>query len=61
MPVTPEHHNTALGLTTAQARTQLAIDGPNELAQSTRRSGWRRLIDMLRQPMFALLVTAAFL
>ncbi len=61
MSVTAEHHNTALGLTTAQARTQLATDGPNELAHSTRRSVWRRLIDMLRQPMFALLVTAAFL
>ena len=61
MPVTPEHLNTALGLTTARARTRLAADGTNEVAQSTRRSLWRRLIDMLRQPMFALLVAAALL
>lgn len=59
--MTPEHHNTVPGLTTAQARTRLAEDGPNEVAQSARRSVWQRLIDMLRQPMFALLVTAALL
>ena len=61
MSMAPEHHNTVPGLTTAQARTRLAADGPNEVAQSTRRSVWQRLIDMLRQPMFALLVTAALL
>lgn len=57
----PDHHNTAPGLTTAQARARLAQDGPNEVAQGTRRSVWRRLIDTLRQPMFALLVAAAML
>lgn len=61
MPTAPEHHNTTIGLTTAQAHTQLAADGPNEVAPSTRRSVWRRLIDMLHQPMFALLVTASLL
>lgn len=57
----PDHHNTAQGLTTAEARTLLAQDGHNEVAQGTRRSLWRRLADTLRQPMFALLVTAALL
>lgn len=57
----PEHLNTAQGLTTAQARTRLAEDGPNEVAQGTRRTVWRRLADTLRQPMFALLVIAALL
>ncbi len=57
----PDHLNTAQGLTTAQARTRLAQDGPNEVAQGTHRSVWRRLADTLRQPMFALLVTAALL
>ena len=57
----PDHLNTAQGLTTAQAQVRLAADGPNEVAQATRRSVWRRLADMLRQPMFALLVAAALL
>jgi P-type Ca2+ transporter type 2C len=56
-----DHHNTTQGLTTAQAATRLAQDGTNEIEQATRRSVWRRLADMLRQPMFALLVTAAVL
>lgn len=56
-----DHHNTAPGLTTAQARARLAQDGPNEVAQGTRRSVWRRLADLLRQPMLALLVAAALL
>lgn len=56
-----DHHNTTQGLTTAQAATRLAQDGTNEIEQATQRSVWRRLADMLRQPMFALLVTAAVL
>jgi len=56
-----DHHNTTQGLTTAQAATRLAQDGTNEIGQANRRSVWRRLADMLRQPMFALLVTAAVL
>jgi P-type Ca2+ transporter type 2C len=56
-----DHLNTAQGLTIAQARTGLAQDGPNEVAQGTRRSVWRRLADTLRQPMVALLVAAALL
>lgn len=57
----PDHLNTANGLTTAEARTRLAKEGLNELAKDKRRSVWRRLADTLRQPMFALLVTAALL
>jgi P-type Ca2+ transporter type 2C len=57
----PNHLNTANGLTTTEARTRLAKEGLNELAKGTRRSVWRRLADTLRQPMFALLVTAALL
>jgi Ca2+-transporting ATPase len=53
--------NTTEGLTTAQAATRLAQDGINEIGQAARRSVWHRLVDMLRQPMFALLVTAAVL
>ena len=59
--MTPPHHNTGQGLSTTQAARQLAQDGPNEMAQGIRRSVWQRLTDMLRQPMFALLVAAAVL
>ena len=61
MTMPPDHLNTFTGLTTAQARTRLTEEGPNEVAQGTRRSVWRRLADMLRQPMLALLVSAALL
>jgi Ca2+-transporting ATPase len=57
----PDHLNTAQGLTTSQASSRLKLDGPNEIEQGLRRSVWRRLADMLRQPMFALLVLAAVL
>ena len=56
-----DHLTTAHGLTTAEARTRLAKEGPNEVTKGARRSVWRRLADTLRQPMFALLVTAALL
>ena len=56
-----DQDNSETGLRTVQARTRLALDGPNEVAQATRRSFCKRLADMLRQPMFALLVTAATL
>ena len=53
--------NTTEGLTTAQAATRLAKDGMNDIAQVAQRTLWHRLVDMLRQPMFALLVMAAVL
>ena len=59
--MTPQHHITAQGLTNTQAARQLAQDGPNDIEPGIRRSVWRRLADMLRQPMFALLVAAAVL
>jgi Ca2+-transporting ATPase len=59
--MTQNHLNTLEGLSTAQAATRLAEDGPNDITQTPRRSLPRRLLDMLRQPMFALLVTAAVL
>ena len=60
-PMTQNHLTTLEGLTTAQAVTRLAEDGPNEIAQKPRRSLSMRVLDMLRQPMFALLVVAALL
>ncbi|PUE08104.1 ATPase [Limnohabitans sp. T6-20] len=55
------HLNTLDGLTTAEASRRLTENGPNEIAQTPPRSVWRRGTDMLRQPMFALLCTAALL
>ena len=57
----PDQRNTEPGLSTVEALTRRAQEGPNEVAQDTRRSVWRRLADMMRQPMFALLVAAASL
>ena len=59
--MTQKHLNTPEGLSTAQAATRLAQDGPNEITQTPRRSVTGRLLDMLRQPMFTLLVCAAVL
>jgi Ca2+-transporting ATPase len=59
--MTQNHLNTLEGLSTAQAATRLAEDGPNDITQTPRRSLPGRLLDMLRQPMFALLVAASAL
>ncbi|MEY4733294.1 MAG: hypothetical protein RLZZ464_1360 [Pseudomonadota bacterium] len=53
--------NTLEGLSTAQASTRLTEDGPNDITPVHRRSVASRLLDMLRQPMFALLLAAAVL
>ena len=49
------------GLSPQQAAIQLDTDGPNELPDSARRGLWRRVGDLLSEPMFALLVLAAVL
>ncbi|WP_448411694.1 cation-translocating P-type ATPase [Limnohabitans sp.] len=59
--MTQNHLNTLEGLSTTQAATRLAEDGPNDITQAPRRSLPKRLLDMLRQPMFTLLVAAAVL
>ncbi len=58
MTSTPDPHT---GLTAEQAHQQLAMDGPNVLEAAHKRGVLQRLWDMLRQPMFALLVLAATL
>ena len=55
------HLNTTQGLTTAQATSRLQKHGPNEINLAAKRGGMQRLVDLLRQPMFALLVVAALL
>ena len=49
------------GLTDAQARERLAQAGPNALDTEPPRTWRRRLLHMLREPMFMLLVLAALL
>ena len=51
----------AAGLSQAEAARRLAADGPNVLEQARRRTLAQRLFDLLKQPMFALLVAAALL
>ena len=51
----------AAGLSTAQARERLAADGPNTLPGEAGRT-WRHMaLEMLREPMFSLLVAASLL
>ena len=49
------------GLSQAEAARRLAAEGPNVLEKARRRTLARRLFDLLKQPMFALLVVAAAL
>jgi Ca2+-transporting ATPase len=46
------------GLSTAQARERLRRDGPNELPRPDRRTPLRIALDVLREPMLAMLVAA---
>lgn len=49
------------GLSAAEAAHRIAMDGPNTLAETERRT-WRRIVaDSAREPMFLLLVGAALL
>jgi Ca2+-transporting ATPase len=47
------------GLSAAEAAQRLAADGPNELPAQRRRSDLRLLLEVLREPMLALLVVGA--
>jgi P-type Ca2+ transporter type 2C len=44
------------GLTEAEAKASLAAEGPNELPRAKRRSPLRIILDVLREPMLALLL-----
>ena len=45
-----------MGLTAAEAAERLRVEGPNELAQERRRSVLRTVLEVVRQPMFLLLL-----
>jgi Ca2+-transporting ATPase len=53
---TTDTHGT--GLTQAEARARLKADGPNELAKSAGRNFLRIVLDVVAEPMFALLLGA---
>lgn len=44
------------GLTTVDARQRLVVDGPNELPSVDQRTGLRILLDVVKEPMLALLL-----
>jgi len=46
------------GLTSAAATARLAAEGPNLLPRPERRTFWRIVVEILREPMFALLLAA---
>lgn len=49
------------GLSPQEAELRLRTEGPNALPDAARRSLWQRVVDLLSEPMFALLVLAAAL
>jgi P-type Ca2+ transporter type 2C len=51
--------NLTAGLTAGEARERLAREGFNELPSSDRRTGRRIAAEVIREPMFALLISAA--
>lgn len=44
------------GLSAREAADRLRLEGPNELPRRARRTWWRIVVDVLREPMFALLM-----
>jgi Ca2+-transporting ATPase len=57
----PESLNSKQGLTIASAVERLKIEGFNELPVPHRRNFFRLIVDVLRQPMFALLIGGGFI
>jgi len=51
----------AAGLTQQEAAERLAIDGANELPQRRRRTVFRIVLEVFREPMFQLLIAAGFI
>jgi Ca2+-transporting ATPase len=57
----PVEQRTPAGLSSAEAQQRLARDGANELPRSGRHTLWERILELLREPMLLLLVSAAAL
>ena len=58
-PALPAPGEPFRGLSETEARARLAADGPNELPRDGRRTTGRILLDVLREPMLALLVAGS--
>ena len=61
LPPNPARHSDWSGLSAREAGERLARDGPNALDTEPPRGPWQRARDLLREPMFALLLAAALL
>lgn len=57
----PDQQAVIQGLSHEQARQKLKQDGLNQIALASHRSLWRRIIDLLKEPMLALLVAAVLI
>src|SRR5688572_26860142 len=57
-PASPDMQQRTTGLTEAEARQRLAAEGANELPAGVRRSPLRIVLEVVREPMFALLLGA---
>jgi Ca2+-transporting ATPase len=55
----PSASDLTAGLSAAEARTRLGQEGFNELPATARRAAWRMAVEVIREPMFALLIAAA--
>lgn len=62
MTTQPNHDDIAAsGLSEAQALLRLATEGPNELPAGDRRTGMRILLDVIKEPMLALLLAGGLI
>lgn len=61
MPEDPHRSGQFTGLSQQQAQLRLHAEGPNQLPKANRRSLARRMLDVLREPMFALLITGGII
>jgi Ca2+-transporting ATPase len=55
------YRTTHVGLSPAQARERLERDGPNELPRQRQRTVFRIILEVLREPMLAMLLAAGFI
>jgi Ca2+-transporting ATPase len=61
MSSAPNSDGASPGLSAAEARARLDVEGPNELPSARRRGLSAALVDVLREPMFLLLVACGML
>ena len=54
----PPTETRPVGLTSIEAKARLASDGPNELPRRNRRAAWRIALQVVREPMLAMLLAA---